>query len=59
MYRSLQEPPKLDGSPKSDRPLKQCSTPGCGPKDPSGGIELSPTKWVCASCWRARKAKSR
>lgn len=59
MFRSLQEPLKMDGSLKSDRPLKQCSTPGCGLKDPAGGIELSPTRWVCRTCWRARNAKKK
>lgn len=56
MFRSLQEPPKLDGSAQSARPLKDCSTPGCGPRDPAGGIDMG-SKWFCAGCWRQHNAK--
>lgn len=56
---SGQAPQMLDGSTKNSHPLKQCSTPGCGYKEPSGGIELTKTKWVCSSCWRARNSRKK
>lgn len=41
----------LDGSRKGDYSLRNCSK--CGEsRDPHGGIEMSPGKWRCASCWR-------
>lgn len=45
---------RLNGS--SNRPvhqLKLCSK--CNSQRvPEGGIELSPTRWVCAVCWSKR-----
>lgn len=46
----------LPGSLKNDKPFKLCSK--CGDKkDPAGGIEMSPGKWRCVSCWRGFQAK--
>ncbi len=45
-------PVLLPGSTKNSSPLKECSK--CGNKrEPAGGIQLSPSKWRCASCWRS------
>lgn len=47
---------KLDCSPKSSLPLRQC--PRCDQmRDVEGGVELSPGKWRCADCWRLFKSK--
>jgi hypothetical protein len=46
----------LDGSRKDTHPLKQCSNGHTA--SPGGGIQLSPTKWLCATCW-ARRASRR
>ena len=41
----------LDGSRKSEGAMRECSK--CGElRDPHGGIEMSPGKWRCATCWR-------
>lgn len=40
----------LPGSRVSDQPLKQCAQHK-GPAIQENGVSLSPTKWVCASCW--------
>jgi hypothetical protein len=41
----------LPGSTKSSEPFKECSKCGVR-KDPKGGIEMTPGKWRCATCWR-------
>lgn len=48
----------LPGSPLSHKyPLKRCSR--CDEdRVPEGGIDMSPTKWVCAACWVRRSASS-
>jgi hypothetical protein len=47
----------LPGSSENTRPLKECSR--CAThKEPSGGVELSKGKWVCAACWVRRVAKA-
>lgn len=41
----------LPGSSKHAHKLKECSK--CGDKkDPAGGIQMSPSSWRCAGCWR-------
>lgn len=42
--------PTLPGSTKNSQPLKECSKCG-GKKEPAGGIQMSPGKWRCSSCW--------
>lgn len=52
----------LNGMPADVRPLKQCAEPptGCGEmKSPNGGIDLTPTKWVCAGCWRLKNSRKK
>ena len=37
----------------SAQPLRMCSK--CGQmRIPEDGIQASPTRWVCGSCWRQR-----
>lgn len=46
----------LAGSMKNTQPLKVCSK--CEQnREPAGGIQMSPTKWRCARCWRGFNAK--
>lgn len=46
----------LPGSLKNDQRFKLCTK--CGKdKDPAGGIEMSPGKWRCVTCWRGFQAK--
>lgn len=41
----------LPGSSKNSQPFKLCSK--CGQhREPTGGVQMSPNKWRCASCWR-------
>ena len=41
------------GSKQPIHKLKQCNK--CDEmKPPEGGIQMSPTKWHCASCWAKR-----
>jgi len=38
----------------NDRPHRECDK--CRKtKPPEGGIEMSPTKWVCYGCWVQRR----
>lgn len=46
----------LPGSLKNDQRFKHC-TKCAKPRDPAGGIEMSPGKWRCVSCWRGFQAK--
>ena len=47
----LQNTPMLEGSMKNTKPLRECFK--CGQKrEQTGGVEMSPGKWRCASCWR-------
>jgi hypothetical protein len=45
---------KLPGSAKTAKNYKHCAT--CK-KDqpPEGGVEMSPTRFVCVVCWNRRK----
>jgi hypothetical protein len=47
---------KLPGSAKTAQNYKTCSV--CE-KDqpPEGGIEMSPTRWVCVVCWTRQTKK--
>ena len=46
----------LPGSLKTSEALRECSK--CGDqRAPEGGVDLSPTRWVCARCW-ARRAQA-
>lgn len=41
----------LPGSTKNTQPLKECAK--CGQmREPTGGVNMTPSKWHCASCWR-------
>lgn len=36
--------------------FKHCSK--CDqPRAPEGGIEMSPTRWICASCWTLKAVR--
>lgn len=53
---SPHESQKLDGSRSSSRPLREC--PKCGNmREREGGVELSPGKWRCRSCWHSFNMK--
>jgi hypothetical protein len=46
----------MSGSLKNTQPFKFCSK--CEkPCEPAGGIQMSPTKWRCALCWRGFNAQ--
>lgn len=51
----------LPGTPKSARPLQPCQSKSCNGADrlSDGGVNLNPTKWVCAACYAviARRLK--
>ena len=41
---------KLPGSAKTAKNYKTCSV--CEKEQPpEGGVEMSPTRWVCVVCW--------
>ncbi len=42
--------PKTDTSSAAYRHCSKCDKP----QPPKGGIEMSPGKWICASCWTRR-----
>jgi hypothetical protein len=45
---------KLPGSPPLGQKYKHCAT--CKQdKPPEGGVEMSPTRFVCVVCWNRRK----
>ena len=51
-------PVQLAGSLKSTHKLRECSK--CGhQREPSGGIEMGPGRWICAPCWTRRAQKKR
>jgi hypothetical protein len=41
----------LPGTPRNANPFKLCDGQCQSAKPPEGGVQISPTKWVCASCW--------
>lgn len=43
----------LPGSSRPDLPLRACQGKKCAGAEriPEGGVDLSPTKWVCGACW--------
>lgn len=52
----LTEPCILPGSLTSSIKKNECFK--CGnERTVSGGIELTPIKWVCAICWRTRASR--
>lgn len=48
----------LPGSPKSSRPLQFCSRHKAD-APPEGGVNLTPSKWVCLSCWASLRQRQR
>lgn len=50
-------PVLLRGSLADDAPLRECSRGHvCSPL---GGVDLSATRWVCASCWKSMNMSRR
>lgn len=49
----------LPGTPQNASPLRPCNGPCGREKPPEGGVQMNASKWVCATCWRARMAGSR
>lgn len=48
---------QLAGSLTHSHRLRECAK--CGhQKDPSGGIETRPGRWLCAGCWVGRVQKT-
>lgn len=47
----------LSGShPVNTRPLRMCDK--CQRERlPEGGIQMNPTRWICAECWTKRAVK--
>lgn len=49
---------QLAGSLTHGHRLRECAQ--CGhQREPSGGIELRPGRWICANCWTLRQQKKR
>jgi hypothetical protein len=48
-------PIRLGGSAKDDAPLKLCAGPCGKPVLQGGGVQMTPTKWWCQTCWKTRK----
>jgi hypothetical protein len=46
-------PVKLPGSAKDEAPMRMCDKHGqMAPQ--GGGVQITPTKWSCATCWKLR-----
>lgn len=44
----------LPGTPRNASPMRPCQGKCAGAERvPEGGLQLTPTKWVCASCGAA------
>ncbi len=49
---------KLAGSTKTGDRYKTCAR--CEKEQPpEGGVELSPTRWICVVCWNKKKASQK
>jgi hypothetical protein len=49
----------LPGTPKNAMPLKHCQGACDSPKPPEAGVQVSASKWVCASCWRLMNSRKK
>ena len=50
-------PVLLRGTPPDIGALRNCCR--CGRTvTPAGGVDLTPTEWICGACWKARSGKT-
>lgn len=51
-------PALLRGSLQDTGELKECSrcTRTC---TPAGGVQVTPTSWICGACWTARSGRTK